>query len=429
LKLYRTVQIRGSGRWLARFSYQGQVHGSSGNTPTEAEAKRDDLLKRMVSGTQPVAPVRSTRTVSALCDLFLHAVSENPGPGVQRYGDVPVKPGTLATHVAILRRHCNAKPFPMQGGRATEAGKRFGSLLVSEVKPSDVKRLLDAMRDNGYCANTRQRLHGTLIQVFQYGTQIGWLRGDSDGYRSAVQATVRPKGEKAKRMSLTASEARILLDTARASDSRWADAVEILVRTGLRRSEILGLTWGKVRLDEDGSGGWLLINAGLHREAERLGSRSRLVLTTVKTASSNREVRLTPESVLALVRQCERQAAEQAAAGSRWVGGDAGSDEIPTFATIFGGWTEANVFNNGFRAIADAAGFPELTIHGVRHTFVSIAGTQMLKETGSINWQQLADMAGHSNPGVTRRVYAHLDQEVVDAVRRESWTQAGSIEI
>jgi integrase len=129
------------------------------------------------------------------------------------------------------------------------------------------------------------------------------------------------------------------------------------------------------------------------------------------------------------VRQCERQAAEQAAAGSRWVGGDVGSDEIPIFTTIFGGWTEANVFNNGFRAIADAAGFPELTIHGVRHTFVSIAGTQMLKETGSINWQQLADMAGHSNPGVTRRVYAHLDQEVVDAVRRESWTQAGSIEI
>jgi integrase len=221
----------------------------------------------------------------------------------------------------------------------------------------------------------------------------------------------------------------VLLDVAQASGNRWADAVEILVRTGLRRSELLGLTWDKVRLDEDSDTGWLLINVGLHREAERLGRPSRLVLTTVKTPSSNREVRLTPESVAALVRQCEKQQTEQAAAGARWVGGEAGSDDMPIFATILGGWSDTNVFNKGFRAIADAAGFPKLTIHGCRHTFVSILGDQMLRETGTINWQQLADMAGHSDPGVTRRVYTHLNQAVVDAARRDSWTQAGSVQI
>jgi integrase len=117
------------------------------------------------------------------------------------------------------------------------------------------------------------------------------------------------------------------------------------------------------------------------------------------------------------------------AAGSRWIGGDAGSDDMPIFATIFGGWSETTVLNEGFRAIADAAGFPKLTIHGCRHTFVSIVGDQVLRETGKIDWQVLADLCGHTNPAVTRRVYAHLDQGVVDRVRRASWDQAGEVRI
>ena len=53
----------------------------------------------------------------------------------------------------------------------------------------------------------------------------------------------------------------------------------------------------------------------------------------------------------------------------------------------------------------------------------------MLKDTGSVNWRQLADMAGHKDERITRTVYAHLDQEAVEAARRESWTQAGAVRI
>ena len=377
----------------------------------------------------PSTPVRSTKTVSALCNLFLDAVSPNPYPGVERFGEVPLKPGSLQTDVSILRRHCDARPFPMKGGTPTESGKRFGALLVSEVTPADVKRLLDDMRDKGYVVNTRQKLHTILKQVFQYGIQIGWLKADSDtGYRTAIQATLKPRGPRTVRAFLNASEARTLLDVAHASGNRWADAVEVLIRTGLRRGELLGLQWGKVSLDDEG-GWWMLVDVALHREAEGLGRPSHLVLGPAKTTSSRREVKLMPETVEALKRQCERQQAEQMAAGSRWIGGDAGSDDMPIFATIFGGWSETTVLNEGFRAIADAAGFPKLTIHGCRHTFVSIVGDQVLRETGKIDWQVLADLCGHTNPAVTRRVYAHLDQGVVDRVRRASWDQAGEVRI
>jgi integrase len=429
LRTYKTQQLK-DGRWLARFSLGGQVHGSTARSEAEAEARRDDLIRKMMAGHSIQAlPVRNTRTVSWLCNLFLHAISAEPGPGVQRFGETPLKPGSVGAYVSILRRHCDARPYPMGGGSATEAGRRFGALPVAEVKPRDVQRLLDDMKANGYAVGTRSKLYTTLKQVFRYGIQIEWIKATDDGYRTAVEAVSPPKGSGTPRAFLTAPEARVLLDTAAASGNRWADAVEILVRTGLRRSELLGLTWSTVQLDEDGSGGWLTVSAGLQRQAERLGRPSKLVLGTVKSTSSRRPVRLTVESVQALVRQCERQQREQGAAGERWTGRDAGTDEMPIFATRFGGWSETTVFNEGFRAIADAAGFPKLTIHGCRHTFVSILADQMLRETGTINWEQLAYMAGHSDSRVTRRVYAHLDQAAVDVVRREAWTQAGSVRV
>jgi integrase len=432
LKLYKPSLIKSTGRWVARFSYEGVTHGTSAKTEAEAVVARDALLQRTVRGDTPAVVVRSSKTVSALCGLWLQAVSEQPSPGVQRYGDVPVAATTVASYAALLRRHCDAKTFGTSGGNATEAGKAFGALAVAQVKPADVKKLLDAMREKGYGVGTRQCLHGRLQQVFAYGVQLGWLQADSDGrkgFATAIQAVPRPKGGSTPRMHLTAPQARILLDTAQASRDRWADAVELLVRTGLRREELLALTWSKVRLDDDGGGGWLTVDVGLKREAKRLGQVSHLVVGSVKSASSRREVRLTVESVEALKRQYERQKHDQVLAAHRWIGGIPGDDDVPIFANLVGGWSDPVIFNDGFRRIADAANFPKLTIHGCRHTFVSIAGDQMLKDTGSVNWRQLADMAGHKDERITRTVYAHLDQEAIEAARRESWTQAGAVRI
>ena len=431
LKLYKPSLIKSTGRWVARFSYEGVTHGTSAKTEAEAVVARDALLQRTVRGDTPAVVVRSSKTVSALCGLWLQAVSEQPSPGVQRYGDVPVAATTVASYAALLRRHCDAKTFGTSGGNATEAGKAFGALLVAQVKPADVKKLLDVMREQGYAVGTRQCLRGRLQQVFAYGVQLGWLQADSDGrkgFATAIQAVPRPKGGSTPRMHLTAPQARILLDTAQASRDRWADAVELLVRTGLRREELLALTWSKVRLDDDG-GGWLTVNVGLKREAKRLGQISHLVVGSVKTASSRREVRLTVESVEALKRQYERQKYDQVVAAHRWIGGIPGDDDVAIFANLVGGWSDPVIFNDGFRRIADAANFPKLTIHGCRHTFVSIAGDQMLKDTGSVNWRQLADMAGHKDERITRTVYAHLDQEAIEAARRESWPQAGAVRI
>ena len=64
--------------------------------------------------------------------------------------------------------------------------------------------------------------------------------------------------------------------------------------------------------------------------------------------------------------------------------------------------------------------------HGCRHTAVSLLANRMLESDGRIDWDALADYAGHSDSKVTRAVYAELNASLVDAARLANLERVGS---
>lgn len=62
-----------------------------------------------------------------------------------------------------------------------------------------------------------------------------------------------------------------------------------------------------------------------------------------------------------------------------------------------------NVQRRGFEPARDEAGLkPTLTFHSLRHAFASIAASRGVPVT------VLSEIMGHSDVGVTQRVYVHL---------------------
>ena len=285
-----------------------------------------------------------------------------------------------------------------------DAGKVFGSLLVAKVQPSDIETLLEAMRDAGIGINARKSVHALIVRVLTHGVKVGWLGSGTKGYATAAAAVDRPTGSSKPRPHLLPADMRTFLDSAHDRKSHYADAYEVLFHTAARPGELLGLRWEDVNEAAEE----VRVTGATARVYE--GGKSHLERTLPKSESSVRYLKWGEDLKAAL----ERQAARTGRAGY-------------VFQTTKGGPVDPTAFNLAFRGDRDAAGLEAsgLTPHGCRHSAISLQANWMLSPDGGgfIDWEALADFAGHADSKVTRAVYGHLEAAVVDAARRANLTK------
>ncbi|MGY1526584.1 tyrosine-type recombinase/integrase [Streptomyces sp. MN3] len=171
----------------------------------------------------------------------------------------------------------------------------------------------------------------------------------------------------------------------------WRDylypAYVLILVLGLRKGEVLGLTWADVNLDS----GELQIRHQLQRVRRRL-----LHTDTAKTEASG-AVLLLPDVCLAALRlrQKEQQAAKERA-GDLWTESDL------VFTTRYGTPVEPRDFTREFDRRCERAGVRRIRVHDTRHTCASLLAA--LDMHPRIAMQILR----HSEIAVTMEVYTHV---------------------
>ena len=161
----------------------------------------------------------------------------------------------------------------------------------------------------------------------------------------------------------------------------------LAVFTGLRRSELLALTWGDVYLEER----YLTVSKGVHThstEAERV--------QPPKSDKSKRRVTLPNDLVLALRHYRELQEAIRDRLGMTLTGVD------PLFARADGTVMHPDSLSKACVRMARSVGLEGATLHSLRHTQVS-----MLIEQGEFT-KVISERLGHSSTAFTEDVYGHL---------------------
>jgi integrase len=85
---------------------------------------------------------------------------------------------------------------------------------------------------------------------------------------------------------------------------------------------------------------------------------------------------------------------------------------LPVFANFDGTWRTPNSVTAAWSRLADELGFPEVTLHALRHTHVS----QLIASGADV--VSVSRRIGHGNPSITLSVYSHLfgssDQTAAD---------------
>ena len=329
------------------------------------------------------------------------------------------------------QKHLSANSLRAYRGELAYALQHIGKARLRDVRPAHLKDLMVTLSE-------QVMAQGQMMAPRTQGKVLTRLRSL---FREAVSDQiiyVNPV-EGVRKVKAPSSEAvGTVLDFGQAARFRemgqalygadlcrlWP-ALFTAVSVGLRRGEVMGLTWQHV----DFKNGVLQIRQQLKVE------HGKPVLGTLKTAHSRRDVYI-PESLRVLLLGLrERQEAERVAMGSAW------RETGAVFATADGGWTHpANLTralahvtewsepsaierrSGAVRAVVsdDAlahlgavarAGekLPELSPHDLRHTYATLALRRRVPP------EVVSKTLGHARVSITMDIYRH----VLDSERRD----------
>jgi integrase len=338
-------RVRGSGR-QRRYTI-GRVGGDGGWTVGAARIEARRLRRLVDEGGDPMADIEAEReapTVADLCDRF-------------EAEHLPKKrPSTAADYKAILKNH--VRPH-------------FGlHTKVAEVRFEDIDALHRKVTKTG-ATYTANRTVAVLSKMFSLA--IRWKMRGNDPVNPAKGIERNPE-EKRKRY-LRGDEkdnelTRLVQALASFSDQQTANIIRVLLLTGCRSGEALGMRWAEITLTE---GIWMKPGSTTKQKTDHvvpLSAPVRQLLSEIQ-AEQLRTRRTLPEYV------------------------------FPSSVSDAGHRAE---IKNGWASICKTAKISGLRAHDLRHSFASQLAS------GGASLPLIGALLGHSNPTTTQR-YAHLFQD------------------
>jgi integrase len=270
----------------------------------------------------------------------------------------------------------------------------IGNTPLGSLTPSAVERMTAAMVASGLSARTAGMARKILRLALRQAIRDGLVT------RNVAAEARPPRIEPFAARTLTAAEARRLIETT--VDDEFGPLWVLLLSTGLRQGEALGLAW----TDVDTSAGTLTVRRALAK-----GWDGKPALGAPKSDRSRRTIGLPVTAREALNRRKVRQDADLAAAGSAWQDRDG-----LVFTDAVGRPLMGRYVTPALRAALSRAGLPAIRCHDLRHTAAT------LQLAAGVPLAVISRTLGHSTIAVTADIYAavtpDLRREAADAMDR-----------
>lgn len=252
---------------------------------------------------------------------------------------------------------------------------KLGGVRVWEATPARMNAALRSMSSTHGPVMARQA-KTILNGGFQFAVMANAI--DTNPIRDVQQIKSKrpPKGAPA----VEASQLRDLLKGLRSSDYcqkyDLVDPFTLLIATGLRRGELLGLQWS----DFDEKAETLAVTGKVVRAT---GEGLKRVAET-KTAAGHRTIALPNFAVEMLLQRRSLPYLGQ---------------QTMIFPSTAGTWRDPSNFGRDWRRVREDLGVPEVTTHSFRKTLATL-----IDEAG-LSARVGADHLGHAKPSMTQDVY------------------------
>ena len=286
-----------------------------------------------------------------------------------------VKPKTLVDYSNTIRTHIKPALGAVRLDALTaHAIQKFYNSLVKSADEGG----------KGLSPKTLRCVHGVFHKALQQAVMLGYIRAnptDACTLPRVVKKEIKPLDE--------GDTARFL---AAIQGEYFETVFQVTLFTGLRRGEVLGLTWDCV----DFAAGTILINKQLQPDTQD-GRKYHLV----PTKNGKGRVIVPAPSVMRLLRTHQRKQMEW-----RLRTGPAWTDTGLVFTNELGTHLSPYTVSHHYKRIVKSIGLPNARFHDLRHSYAVAAirsGDDIKTVQGNL---------GHATASFTLDVYGHVTEQM-----------------
>ena len=316
--------------------------------------------------------------------------------------DSSMKLSTLAE--LWMEQHCKKQLAPKSIAENEKLLKRvvaaLGHIRMDKIKPVHIQQFYDNLAENGVNEKTGGQLSNSTIMHYHRLLSSMFNRAVLWGIIPASPLKVQPpKIEQKEAAHLDEDQAAALLEALEEEPIQYKTMVHLLLFTGLRKGELMGLEWQDIDFDR-----------GLMQivRASQYIPKAGIITKEPKNKKSQRTIKVSP-SLLETLRAYRVWQAEQ-----RLLIGDHWKDCGRLFTTWEGKPMHPDTLPRWFDKFLKRHGLPDINIHGLRHTCAS------LMIAANVDLRTVSKRLGHAQVSTTGNIYAHqiqsADEAAADAI-------------
>ena len=276
---------------------------------------------------------------------------------MENYADAYCRKSTVSGYYGYLKNHL--LPF-------------FARYKAMEITPNIIRNYIASMQKKGFKNKTINHTINLMSGIFNKAIEAGFVNQNPV---SLVKRLALPHIEME---FLDTFDIKALLETAKAEYPTFYPLLQTAIATGLRRGELVALTWNDVDFDRK----LIRVNKSYHNGR----------LEETKTKKSVRNVCI-PENLVNVLLEWKKVA--------------------PTSKIVFcnklGNYQDPNnMIKRYFKPCLEKAGIKNIRFHDLRHTYASL----MIAKGMPIKFIQ--EQMGHTSIQVTLDKYGHLMPELYE---------------
>jgi len=267
----------------------------------------------------------------------------------------------------------------------------FGDIKLSNLTTHTIQlyynSLVNPAEGKPLSGKTVKNLHGTFSKALNKAVELGMIG------KNPCSAVTLPRVERKEKPEFSVDTVKAVMASFKGHKHELI--YEIDIYTGLRESEILGLTWDCIDFER----------AVLTVKQELIRDRSTGVYEIKRyTKTGKKRIVGIPPTVVELFRKQRKKVEEMKNyVGSIW------EDRNLVFPNEIGGFLSYRTVYDCYKKLVKNAGFPNLTFHNLRNAFADIS------IISGDDPKTLQSNLGHSTAKLSLEVYSNIN----DDLRRE----------